>query len=156
MLVNDVMNREVISCAPEESIVDLVKKFMRFNYHTLPVVDKECVVIGIVDYEDIMKVFTPHNPALEKLLKSTHLYNINEADIQEIDLPDDIGTTVSVADIMETDFVTIDSEEELSALRSKMKQYNVERLPVIEEGRLVGFITLFDIIVAVLKMKGLL
>ena len=40
-----------------------------------------------------MKVCLPHNPVLEKLLKSTHLYNTEEEDIsRDADLPEDIGT----------------------------------------------------------------
>lgn len=156
MLIKEVMSRQVVSTTPEESLAKLIKKFIRYNFHTLPVVKSEGRVVGTVDYEDIMKVFTPHNPALEKLLKSTHLYNIGETDILETELPEDIGTSVTVADIMETDIVTIGSEEDLSELRSKMKQYNVERVPVVDEGRLVGIITLFDVIVAVFKGKGLL
>lgn len=156
MLIKEVMSRKVVTTTPKESLVKLVKKFIRHNFHTFPVVESEGQVVGTVDYEDIMKVFVPHNPALEKLLKSTHLYSIGETDILEAELPEDIGTSVTVADIMETDIVTIGSEEDLSELRSKMKQYNVERVPVIDEGRLVGIITLFDVIVAVFKGKGLL
>ncbi|MBE9528251.1 MAG: CBS domain-containing protein [Proteobacteria bacterium] len=156
MLIKEVMSSKVVSTTPEESLVKLVKKFIRYNFHTLPVIESEGQVVGIVDYEDIMKVFTPHNPALEKLLKSTHMYNIGETDILETELPEDIGTSVTVADIMETDIITVGIDDDVSVLRSKMKQYNVERVPVIEEGRLVGIITLFDVIVAVFKGKGVL
>ena len=39
-----------------------------------------------------MKVFLPHNPLLEKLLKSTHLHNVEEEDISgDADLPEESG-----------------------------------------------------------------
>ena len=39
-----------------------------------------------------MKVFLPHNPVLDKLLKSTHLHDTEEEDILEMDLPAELGT----------------------------------------------------------------
>ena len=50
-----------------------------------------------------MKVFLPHNPVLDKLLKSINLCNLEEDDIPEIDLPEDLGTTVTVTDLMNTE-----------------------------------------------------
>lgn len=153
MLVKDVMSREPVSVAEDETLAGLVSKFIEHNYHTFPVTDGVGAVVGTVDYEDIMKIFTPHNPALEKLLKSTHFYNVEEEDILEADLPPEAGSEVTVADIMNCDVVTVDEEMTLAEARTVMKQHNAERVPVTSGGRLSGFITLFDIIVFVLRKK---
>jgi CBS-domain-containing membrane protein len=100
MLVKDVMNKEVITVSKDEKLAQLIAKFCTHNYHTLPVIDKNKKVLGLVNPEDIMKVCLPHNPVLKELLKSTHLYNAEEEDILEMDRPEERGTTVKVSDIM--------------------------------------------------------
>jgi len=69
MLVKDVMSKEVITIGESENLAELIAKFRKYNFHTLPVIDKEKKVLGVVNSEDIMKVYLPHNPVLEKLLK---------------------------------------------------------------------------------------
>lgn len=156
MQVKDVMTAEVVYSRPEETLAELVEKFIKFNYHTFPVVDGEMRVIGRVDYEDIMKVFTAHNPALEKLLKSTHFYSFEEEDILERDLPADLGEKVTVSDLMDHRVITVDEDASLSDARTLMKQFHVERMPVVREGLLTGFITLFDLIVAVFRDRAII
>ncbi len=156
MLVKDVMSKEVITVGENENLVELIAKFRKYNFHTLPVIDNEKKVLGIVNSEDIMKVCLPHNPVLEKLLKSTHLYNTEEEDILEMDLPEELGTTVKVSDIMNANVVTIEDNETISDVRRKMKIHNVQRMPVTRNRELVGFITLFNIIIALFKERNII
>ncbi len=103
-----------------------------------------------------MKVCLPHNPVLEKLLKSTHLYNTEEGDILEIDLSEEPGTTVKVSDIMNVNVVTIEESETIADVRKQMKLRNIQRVPVTSNLELVGFITLFDIISALFKERNII
>jgi len=156
MLVKDVMSKNVITVTRDEMLADLVAKFRKHNYHTLPVIDNEKKVLGIVGSEDIMKVCLPHNPVLEKLLKSTHLYNTEEEDILKMDIPEELGTTVKVSDIMNVNVVTIKDSETIADVRKQMKLHNVQRVPVTKNNVLVGFITLFDIIIALFKKRNII
>ena len=156
MSVKDVMSKEVITVGENENLVELIARFRKYNFHLLPVVDENKMILGIVEYEDIMKVFLLHNPLLEKLLKSTHLHNVEEEDILEADLPEDLGTSVKVSDIMNTHVITIGDDKTISDARKLMKLHNVERMPVTKDGILVGFITLFDIIIALFKERNII
>jgi|TARA_B100002003_G_C13753284_1_gene374868 CBS domain-containing protein len=156
MLVKDVMSKEVITVGENENLAELIAKFRKYNFHTLPVIDNEKKVLGIVNSEDIMKVCLPYNPVLEKLLKSTHLYNTEEEDILEMDLPEELGTTVKVSDIMNANVVTIEDNETIADVRKKMKIHNVQRMPVTRNKELVGFITLFNIIIALFKERNII
>jgi CBS domain-containing protein len=156
MLVKDVMSKEVITVGENENLAELIARFRKYNFHTLPVIDNERKVLGIVNSEDIMKVFLPHNPVLEKLLKSTHLYNTEEEDILDIDLPEELGTTVKVSDIMNINVVTIEDSETIADVRKQMKLHNVQRMPVTRNKELAGFITLFDIIIALFKERNII
>ncbi len=156
MIVKDVMSKDVITVTRDETLADLVSKLRKHNYHTLPVIDNENKVLGVVNSEDIMKVFLPHNPVLEKLLKSTHLYNTEEEDILKMDLPEEMGTTVKVSDIMNIHVITIEEDETIADARRLMKLHNVQRVPVTKDNVLVGFITLFDIIIALFKERNII
>ena len=156
MLVKDVMSKEVITVSEHKSLVELIARFRKYNFHIFPVIDENKKILGIVEYEDIMKVFLPHNPLLDKLLKSTHLHNVEEEDILEADLPKDLGTSVKVSDIMNTHVITIGDDKTISDARKLMKLHNVERMPVTKDGILAGFITLFDIIIALFKERGII
>jgi len=154
--VKDVMSKDVVTVTRDETLADLIVKLRKYNYHTLPVIDNEKKILGVVNSEDIMKVFLPHNPVLEKLLKSTHLYSTEEEDILEVKLPEELGITVKVSDIMNTHVVTIEDSETIADVRKQMKLHNIQRVPVTRNKVLVGFITLFDIIVALFKERNII
>ncbi len=156
MLIKDVMSKEVITIGEEENLVQLIAKFRKYNYHTLPVIDESKKILGVISSEDIMKVCLPHNPVLGNLLKSTHLYDTEEEDILEIDLPAELGTTVKVSDIMNVNVVTIEDSETIAEVRKQMKLHNIKRVPVTRNQELVGFITLFDIIIALFKERNII
>ncbi len=155
MLVKDVMSKEIITVTGDETLSQLVDKFCKHNFHSLPVIDEERKLLGLVNHEDIMKVFLPHNPLLEKLLKSTHLHNVEEEDILETEIPKDLGTTVKVSDIMNNNVITIEEDKTIADARRLMTLHNVNRVPVSKDNKIVGFITLFDIIVALFKERGI-
>lgn len=156
MLVKDVMSKVVITVRENENLSQLIAKFRTYNYHTLPVIDNDKKVSGLISSEDIMKVYLPHNPVLGELLKSTHLYDTEEENILEIDLPEDLGTTVKVSDIMNINVVTIEDSETIAEVRKQMKLHNIKRVPVTKNQELVGFITLFDIIIALFKERNII
>jgi CBS domain-containing protein len=156
MCIKDVMSKDVITIGKDENLVQLIAKFRKYNYHTLPVIDESKKILGVISSEDIMKVCLPHNPVLEKLLKSTHLYDTEEEDILEMDLPEGLGTTVKVSDIMDVNVVTIEDSETIADARKQMKLHNIQRVPVTRNRELVGFITLFDIIIALFKERNII
>ena len=156
MRIKDVMSKDVITIGKDENLVQLIAKFRKYNYHTLPVIDESKKILGVISSEDIMKVCLPHNPVLGNLLKSTHLYDTEEEDILEMDLPEGLGTTVKVSDIMDVNVVTIEDSETIADARKQMKLHNIQRVAVTRNRELVGFITLFDIIIALFKERNII
>jgi CBS domain-containing protein len=156
LCIKDIMSKDVITIGKDENLVQLIAKFRKYNYHTLPVIDESKKILGVISSEDIMKVCLPHNPVLGNLLKSTHLYDTEEEDILEMDLPEELGTTVKVSDIMDVNVVTIEDSETIADARKQMKLHNIQRVPVTRNRELVGFITLFDIIIALFKERNII
>jgi len=156
MIIKDVMNVDVVTVSPGDSIIDLIEKLQKYNYHILPVIDENEHVVGVVNFQDIMKVFVHHHPSLVKLLKSTHFYSIEEEDILEAEVNKEVLKDVSVADLMNVNVVSIEEDLSIAEARHCMKRHNIDRMPVTREGKLVGFITLFDLILALFRERGII
>jgi len=61
MQVKDCMTREVISVKRSTTLSQLIKMFQKYNFHTFPVMEEDGRLVGIVNFEDILKVFQPHS-----------------------------------------------------------------------------------------------
>jgi len=154
MLIKEVMTVHVVTISPEETLSELISKLSESNCHLLPVVDDNYKIIGVINFKDIMKLFISHNPALEKLLKSSHHYRFEEEDILDTELPEGAGKDVKVVDLMNKNVVSVDENMTIAEVRHSMKMHNLVRMPVTSGEKLVGFVTLFDIIVALFRKKG--
>lgn len=155
MLVKEVMSVDVITVSPHETLAGLIGTLLKSNCHLLPVVDEEMNVVGVINFKDIMKLFISHNPTLERLLKSSHDYRFEEEDILDMELLPEMGD-IKVGDLMNKNVVSVDENMTIAEVRNSMKMHNIVRMPVVSNGKLTGFVTLFDIIVALFRKKGII
>lgn len=58
-----------------------------------------------------------------------------------------------IADNMTSDMVTIDIEKSLEDALALMAKYHIRHLPVIENGRLVGMVSMRDVMEAIISKK---
>jgi len=158
MKVKDCMTKKVITLKRSTSLSQLIKTFQKYNFHTLPVAEEDSRLVGVVNFEDILKVFQPYNEDLSKMLEATPFLEMEskEEDFISADISSEMGILVVVDDIMNRHFATIDSEADINQARAQMKLHSVHQLPVVEEEKLIGMISLFDIILAVFRERGII
>lgn len=158
MKVRECMTEKVITVKRATSLSQLIKAFQKYNFHTFPVIEADNSLVGIVNFEDILKVFQPYNEDLSKMLKTIPFLEmeVNEEDFLGADISSEMGILVVVDDIMSTSFTSIDMEMDINQARTEMKVNNIARLPVAQEGKLVGMLSLFDIILAVFRERGVI
>jgi CBS domain-containing protein len=65
--------------------------------------------------------------------------------ITERDLMKNFSKNDKISHIMSTKVITIEPDENLDRATELMREYKIKRLPVINEGKLVGIITMTDI-----------
>lgn len=123
--VKEVMTENVITVPPSEDVVFAFEKLMKYKVSSLPVVDDEGLLIGIVTATDL-----GHNLILDKY---------------------ELGTTVDK--VMVKDVICISPEEDLSTAVKKMNEYGagggiVNQLIVIDNHKIKGIISDGDIIKA--------
>ena len=117
MKVSDIMSSRVISIGQNEPVSAAAKLLKRANIGALPVCDAKQRLRGIVTDRDIV----------------TRCVALG-ADPEE----------TAVGEIMSRGVVTASPLEEVNAAVRRMSEDQVRRLPVLDEGRLVGIVTLCD------------
>ena len=156
MVVKDVMSTDIVTINPESTLIELLEKYEQFRHHTLPVINRAGDLVGLVDLTDIMKYFMPHNPSLSRLLKGAHFYHGHEADILETEVTEELISELRVEDIMTNNIIPIEPHETVSKARSVMISHDINYMPVVDESRLVGVITLCDIIMGLFRNREVL
>jgi len=118
MPVKEIMTRDVRTTDIKKDVKHLAKKMLEYNLGSMIITDKGQPV-GIVTERDIVRKIVSRN------LK-----------------PDDI----SIKDLMTTPLITILSTEDVNDVMHKMVKMEIRRLPVVENGKLVGIVTDTDLI----------
>ena len=158
MLVKEVMSKKFITVKPSLNLIELIKLFRTYHFHRLPVTDEENHILGTVSIESVMGIFKPHSTRLTRMLRASPSLKVEEEEMDILDAeitPEWIKTT-SVSDLMESNVVSIEEDKTISEARTLMKLHNKQGLPVVKNGALVGVVTLFDIIFALFREKGII
>ena len=158
MLVKEVMSKKFITVKPSLNLTELIKLFRTYHFHRLPVTDEENHILGTVSIESVMGIFKPHSKRLTRMLRASPSLKVEEEEMDILDAeitPEWIKTT-SVSDLMESNVISIEEDKTISEARTLMKLHNKQGLPVVRNGTLVGVVTLFDIIYALFREKGII
>jgi CBS domain-containing protein len=145
--VSDIMTRDVITVTAESTIEAAARLMIEHRVSGLPVVDEDGAVIGIVTEGDLLHraetgTERRHSRWLELLVGPGRL-------AQEY-----VRTHArKVGEIMTYQVVSAAPEASLAEVVMLMEQNNVKRLPVIDNGRLVGIVSRANLVAA---LAGLL
>ena len=116
MKVAEVMNKNVVTCHPSEKLTVIINKFELFHIAGMPVAEKGSLV-GIVTQTDVLRA-------------------VKEGSIQD----------AVVRDVMTSGVVVISPTDSAIYAAKLMVEKKVNRIPVIEDGKLVGIVTRGDLI----------
>jgi len=143
MKVRDIMTVEVMTAEPETS-VNLVAQLMdRGGLSGVPVVDGASHLMGIVTELDlIVRNQRLEPPAFFQLLDGR--IPLETPGHYRKRLQHMLGT--QARDVMTEKVVTVGPDEDVEALAELMVKKEVNSVPVVEQGRLVGIVSRADII----------
>jgi CBS domain-containing protein len=141
--VGEIMTRDVVTAASETTVSELARLLWINNVSGLPVVDGERRVVGIVSESDLL-VRNAHLqvPTYVRVLDA--LIPLSNTRRFDEDLRKALGSTA--ADIMTSPVVTIDPDAELVEAATLMMDRHINRLPVVEDDRLVGIVSRADFV----------
>ena len=154
--VRDLMTTQVITVKPTDTVRQAVIKMALDNVTGAPVVDNRNHVLGVISQTDLLQLILKYQDKLDEEIHSEHLLSQPmDTDNQSADMTliNKEFSGMKVEDIMvrSTLYTTPDAEI-VEALRMMMKM-DVNRLPVLEQGILVGTVSRSDVIFAIYKKK---
>jgi len=133
MFVKQWMGRDVVSIAPNESIAVAEKILKDHKIRRLPVVDAG-VLVGVISPRD-----------LEKVMPSI-------LDAEGVSEEQFIAANTEVRTVMTSSPITVEPDDTLVEAVRKMRLNKIDGLPVVEEMKLVGILSITDILDAFLEI----
>jgi CBS domain-containing protein len=131
LTVRDVMTDHPRTVLAETPLKEAARTMVRAGLGALPVIDEDRHVVGMVSEREVIR----H-------LLTTQVFS--GADVRGAVAP---GTaTKRVRDVMSRQVMCVAPEQPIAEVASLMSNKDVDRVPVVREGRLVGFLTRGDIV----------
>ena len=121
----DIMTKRVISVKANTPIYEALKLIATYGISGLPVVEDDMTLIGIVSEKDVLSLF----------------YDQEESD------------EITVDDFMTQPPLYFDEDESLLDVCDFLKKNVFRRVPITSKGKLVGIISIRDVIEYILQLR---
>ena len=118
MKLKDIMTRAVVTIHPEERVDVAARMLTHYNIGVLPVCDNKSNLIGIVTDRDMITRCVASGRMPEK---------------------------TRVCDVMTVRVISADPEMDTGAAAHLMGREQVRRLPIVEQGKLCGMVSVGDL-----------
>jgi CBS domain-containing protein len=144
MKVQDVIQRDVITVTPDLSYAEVARILHDNKISGAPVVDDDGALLGIISEKDLLRVLYPRYGSYYEGPEMYTDFEERENKICEI-------KENKITHFMTTDIVMISLETPIMKIGGLMLAKGVHRLPVVENGILIGIVTRGDIFKTILK-----
>ena len=121
----DIMRQPVTAASPRASLRDIATQIVNREFSGMPVTESDGKVLGVITEAD----------SVYALMDGHRLEN------------------VAAAHFMTSPPVTVDNESSLELVMRKLMEHRIVRVPVTQQGKLVGIISRRDVIQAVLELE---
>ena len=152
--VKEFMNEDVIFLSPDNTIFEAAKLLAQLDIAGAPVV-KDDKIVGILSISDIIKFIDIKMGKLPKidgpgftgfLLALLQMKKIHSDFNKQLDKI----TKFTVKEVMTKNVIIVSPSSTLIEAAELMEKHNVNRLPVVSEGKLVGIVARADLIRAII------
>ncbi len=123
MNARDVMNTPVVAASAAASVREVATYMLLGGFSGLPILDEDGSVMGIVTELDIIRVLRTGDP-----VDTTH-----------------------VSEIMTRDVIAVEPSTPVDQIMRVLDSSHIQRVPVLENGRIVGVVSRPDIIRAAIN-----
>lgn len=159
MKVKNIMTRKLITFKPDDTLHKALETFMKRNISGAPVVN-EGKLLGLITELDIIKVIDIYTPRVH-FTSMPHFFLVlaglkSRSKAAELKKKVMAASKLKVEDFMTKDPVTMESDADIMEAARIVDTYKVNRIPIVDKGRLMGIVTRNDIIKAVAKLDGML
>jgi CBS domain-containing protein len=136
--VGDVMTRDVVSVTPDTPLKDVAAAIVERGISGLPVCDADGAVVGVLSEADLL-VKQGGSPERSGGLFAWLVETASAPDLAKL-------RAHTAGEAMTSPAVTVETASPVSEAARTMVSLGVNRLPVVEDGRLVGIVTRADLV----------
>jgi CBS domain-containing protein len=136
MNVGDVMTRDVIGVAPGDSLKEAGRLLVEHRVSGLPVVDGWGHVVGVLSEADLLPKEVAPFPNGRGLVPHDARQKLE---------------AVVVGEAMSSPALTIEEDRPVAAAARMLIEQGVKRLPVVNDGRLIGIVSRHDLVRAFVR-----
>jgi CBS domain-containing protein len=149
--VREIMTAPVITVKPDTTVRELADILAKSKISGVPVIDEQGGVLGMVSEADvIVQDADLHFPYYIQFLEGViYLQSVHKFEER---FRKAFGSKVS--EIMTEDVISVSPGQTVREVATLMADRNVNRVPVAEDGRLVGIVTRGDIVRAIAQQKA--
>lgn len=113
--IKDIMTEDVESCTLLDNVYEVALKMKQLNVGAIPIVDQDKLVGMITDRDIVVRGVAEKHPGSTK-----------------------------VEDIMSNQLITVSPDATSQEAAKLMAEHQIRRIPVVEEGKLKGIVSLGD------------
>ena len=145
--VADLMQKKVLTIAPGKTLPELERALLRSRVGAMPVVDRG-KMIGIVSRSDVVRQLCLER-SLGEAMADAYRDQTDDAFTEKTRraVAEAIGKRMEhlcVRDVMIRDVVTVPPDLPVAKAAQLMLERRIHRLPVVENGKLVGIVSSLD------------
>ncbi len=147
LTVGAIMTREVFTARPQWTLLEATQRMREKHVSGLPVVEEGDRVVGVLSERDVLADLDRAvgvgsvRGFLDLLLELEAVTTINRLDqcLRRLE-------KARVAEAMTSRVVSVDPDASMGEAARRLRAFGVKRLPVVDEGRLVGIVTRQNIV----------
>jgi CBS domain-containing protein len=138
MLVRDVMAQGAVSAKKTDTARSVVVKMINRHCGAIPIVDDDNMLLGVITLRDVM---LPLYPNLGDYIHD----NVHARDFVGMEEGYAKVLEMSAGEIMTPEPMTVSPDDPVLKAASYMGLKNLRRIPVVEDDKLVGMVSIGDI-----------
>jgi len=149
MTAKELMTTKVLAIMHDDYARHAVEIMAEHGISGMPVVDEAQNLVGIVSERDLLLIDEERPPVVKSALYGLYISpdRLVERDAERRGL--------RIRDVMTRSVITFGPDDKVSEVARTMHDRNINRVPIVQEGKLVGIISRHDIIRALAEGQTL-
>jgi CBS domain-containing protein len=140
---SDIMTSTIHSVRPSDPVRKVVGLLCKHRISGVPVVDGKGRLAGLISERDVLEAMYPDRPELRQRRAGTPAGRGER----------EVGSIAS-SEIMVREVITAAPDTDILRLASLMAVNKIRRIPIIDEGRLIGIVSQGDVYRAIFERGG--
>ncbi len=134
----DIMSTDIVTVHPKDSLHSVSRTLAEHDTSGAPVVDDIGRIIGVISEHDIVSYLATFDDEELGVVNSTDLPHLAHIYLQ--------ASAKAVEEVMTTEVITAKPETSIDHLANLMTENNINRIPIVVKGKLVGMVSRIDIL----------